>query len=75
MIEISIFPNPVVDQINITTAQSANVEIFNMAGQKVYSGSFTDEHFTIPTRNFQTETYLVRVSSENGVSIQKVIIK
>lgn len=74
-IEISIYPNPATEYINIESAQASNVEIFNMSGQMVYSTTFSDNHLTVSTGNLTAGTYVVKVTSAGTTKAQKVIIK
>lgn len=74
-IEISIYPNPSTEHINVTADFIQRVEIFNMAGQKVLDNTCNDSHVVIPTSNFTAGTYLVTVTINSGKTTRKVIIQ
>lgn len=74
-IEITLTPNPATENISITSEQITAVEIFNMAGQKVFNGTYNDNNITIPVGSFTAGTYMVRVTSDAGTAVRKVVIK
>lgn len=74
-IEITLAPNPATDHINIASDQIRAVEIFNLAGQKIFNKTYSDNNITIPTDNFSAGTYMVRVTSDAGTTVRKVVIK
>lgn len=71
---VSIYPNPSADKINIdlTGIQAQSVEIFSMNGQQLYSTIPTTSMLTISLNNFASGVYFVRIVSEEGVILQKI---
>jgi hypothetical protein len=73
--QVKVFPNPAVDQINIYMNQpKTNYELvmMNDIGQQVYTASFTDEH-QIDAKKFGKGLYIVEV--RNTKSKEKVTRK
>lgn len=72
---VSIYPNPANNVINVNAASNINnVEIFNMMGQKVAAFDANDTHVQINTTALSNGMYLMRITTENGVSNQKFTV-
>jgi sugar lactone lactonase YvrE len=74
--QISVFPNPSSGTINIQTSAlptDATLEIFNIAGERVYSEKMNSQFATI-TLNQPSGVYTVQLSSTTGTSVQKITI-
>jgi len=71
-LEVSLYPNPVNDVLNIETALDIQtVEIYNIQGQKVLSSNQKQ----INTQNLSAGIYLVNITDTNNNKISKKIIK
>jgi hypothetical protein len=69
-----VYPNPVGDELYIQSAlQIKKVEIYSLAGALLFS----DNHFTerISMRNFADGVYLVRIYTDKGSVVSKVVKK
>lgn len=72
--ETAIYPNPATDVININTTQNVQrVEIFNMQGQlvKMEAGSVN----SISVKNLANGLYTMKLTTDNGVSVHKIVKK
>lgn len=72
--ETAIYPNPATDMINISTDnQIQRVEIFNMQGQlvKVQTGEVT----SISVKDLANGLYTLKLTTDNGTSMHKIIKK
>ncbi|NTV83911.1 MAG: T9SS type A sorting domain-containing protein, partial [Bacteroidales bacterium] len=75
-IEFSVYPNPVSDQLNITTdVEMTQVEIFNQLGQRVYSQVVKNTFFNLNTSEFNSGVYYIRITTENGIATEKVMVR
>lgn len=75
-IEFSIYPNPVYNQLNITSGvEMTEVQIFNQLGQVVYSEVVKNTNFTLNTLGFNTGVYFVRIITEQGIATEKIMVK
>jgi hypothetical protein len=75
-IEFSIYPNPVHNQLNITSGvEMTEVEIFNQLGQVVYSEVVKNTNFSINTLGFNSGIYFVRIITEQGTATEKIMVK
>lgn len=72
--ETAIYPNPATDMINISTDnQVQRVEIFNMQGQlvKVETGEVT----RVSVKDLANGLYTLKLTTDNGTSMHKIIKK
>jgi hypothetical protein len=75
-VEYSIYPNPVTDQLNITSEnEMIQVDIFNQLGQKVFSQVLKNNFFNLNTTGYNSGVYYVRITTENGIATEKVMIR
>jgi hypothetical protein len=65
------YPNPATTLLTIIGNDIQNIEMYNLVGQKIYSG--TDN--TINTEDFAPGTYFVKVTTSKGVLTKKAVIK
>ncbi len=75
LIEVSVYPNPANDYMQITSDQIQRVEVYNMMGQLVFEQLYSDSHVVIPTSGMAPGTYAVKVTASNGTVTKQVIIK
>ena len=74
-IRISIYPNPTTDVLNIASESINRVEVFNMAGQRVWDGSYSESEITIATGNWAPGTYMVKVTANGTAKVEKIIVR
>lgn len=80
---ISIYPNPVKDQLNILLqlpeSSKVEIEIFTMSVQKIYKTfawvSAGQNNVMIPFMGFPEGMYMIRITSEQGLNVVRKIIK
>jgi hypothetical protein len=72
--EIVVYPNPATDVININTTQNVlRVEIFNMQGQLVKTEAGPVN--SISVNNLANGFYTMKLTTDNGVSMHKILKK
>ena len=74
-IDVSVYPNPATNYVQITSAQIERVEVYNMMGQRVFDQLYGDTHVTIPTSGMAPGTYAVTVHTTDGKVTKQVVIK
>jgi photosystem II stability/assembly factor-like uncharacterized protein len=75
-VAFNIYPNPVNDQLNITSDEEmTQVDIFNQLGQRVFSQVVKNTYFNLKTSEFNSGVYYVRVTSDNGVATEKIMVR
>ena len=77
---VAIYPNPVVNQLNIQLSKQLNhaeVKVFNQMGQIVYGNKFDSlkNKESIDFKSLPAGTYMVYIKSDEGVITKKVIKK
>lgn len=72
--EINIYPNPVKDQINISTKDKiAKTEIYSLTGQLIKSTKL--ENNKLDVQNLKSGTYILKIIFENQKEITQKFIK
>lgn len=80
--ELKIYPNPAGEFVYVEAAfsnpQKINISILNMIGETMmtedlYSGTYLNKKFY--TGNFRQGIYFVRITSESGTTIKKLIMQ
>ena len=73
---ITVYPNPATNKftVNLAGSEKANIEMFNLVGQKVYSSTAT-EKAEINVSSFRPGIYMLKVSQNGKVYTSKVVVK
>ena len=69
---VRIFPNPFVDNLNISAPNFLNLQIVNIYGQEVYRSNNLE---TIQTNNWTAGLYLVKITTKEQITYTYKIIK
>lgn len=78
--EISLYPNPFLDEITINfssqNGSESKIEVFNVIGKLLLSQTTkTQQKFVINTAKLASGMYVVRITTDDGRIISKKIIK
>lgn len=75
--DITVRPNPTSNQFTVELAENteANVQLFNLLGQEVYSAKVNQPAISINVTDFNPGIYMLRVSQNGNVYTSKVIVK
>ena len=72
--EAVVYPNPATELVNINTSDNVQrVEIFNMQGQLVKVE--TGEVKSVSVKDLANGLYTLKLTTDNGVSMHKIIKK
>lgn len=74
-IEVSVYPNPATEFVQINSENIERVEIFNMLGQQVFGQEYGDNHVVISTAGMAPGNYVVKVTTSSGTMTKQVVIK
>ena len=76
MAGISIYPNPTEGKLTVTNTNNYNntIEVVNVAGQVVYTGS-SDKTVSLDLTGKEAGVYFVNITNELGSLTEKVILK
>lgn len=80
---IEIAPNPVSDEFRldldfVSTAENVTIEIYDVMGRTLKTEQFTKlrtQSMTYDVRQWQSGTYFLRVTTEEGIRTKRVIVK
>ncbi|MCX6306606.1 MAG: T9SS type A sorting domain-containing protein [Bacteroidetes bacterium] len=66
---ISIYPNPASNQVSVEFKEARallfrKIEIYNLFGTKLFSGSFPSRKYTIDTKKFPAGLYILRINAD-----------
>jgi len=75
--ELKIYPNPTDGELQVTSyeLQVTSIEIFDVMGKKLLTSppSLTSPETTINIAHLPTGLYFLRITTENGVTVRKVL--
>ena len=71
---ISVYPNPANELVNITTSGKGKVEVYNIAGELIYSEIINNVNSTIDISNFVDGVYLLEITSNEQRYNHKLIV-
>jgi hypothetical protein len=72
--KVIVYPNPVKDILNLSfDKEITNVSILTLLGQEVLNKDINANEGTIDTTNLASGTYLVKVTSNDGIKTLKII--
>ena len=72
---INIYPNPATDFLQISNITNAQIEIYNIYGQKVLSPYLGDCECYVDVTSLSPGTYIVKVFNEELMITEKIIIQ
>lgn len=71
----SIYPNPVKNELNITSASNLkNIKIINAVGQEIENKNVSGNHYKINTSTYNKGIYFVQIESEKGKTTKKFVV-
>ena len=70
-----IIRNPATDVLNIASESISRVEVFNMAGQRIWDGQYSENEISIATSNWAPGTYMVKVTAQGTAKVEKVLVR
>jgi len=74
-IAVSLYPNPTVDQMQISADRVLRVEVFNLAGQKMMDNEYNDSRVVLDASHLTSGTYMVTVTTNSGKTTKKVVVR
>ncbi|MCA6361531.1 MAG: T9SS type A sorting domain-containing protein [Bacteroidetes bacterium] len=77
LLAVRSFPNPANESLRIELEQpsgTARIELLNLQGEVVEQFATTNTTHTLSTASIPSGTYLLRVSNDTGVRVQRVVI-
>lgn len=74
--DIQIYPNPANELLNVIVTKKSVIQLLDIQGKEVLfeMKAKENEKTEIPTSNFKSGTYLLKIMNEHSVKIQQVVI-
>jgi hypothetical protein len=74
--ELSLYPNPASDKVNVTSNVAMNqVIVMNYVGQVVYNAQLSGENSVVlNTASYEAGIYVVQINTANGLVTKRVVI-
>lgn len=69
-----IYPNPATTALNIESADG-RLQIYDLAGRLIHQATLRDGHTTIDVSRWNKGAYLLRITTSEGSTNQKIVIK
>ena len=73
--ELVIFPNPARGKVTIKTKAGANVSLYDLSGRQLLCGRSDGDRVMLDVSSFSRGTYIVRVVTPAGVSVERLIVE
>lgn len=75
--QISVFPNPASDfiQVNCFEMQNGEYEVLDIRGQRLVNGCISGSYFRVNVSNFPSGVYLIRVYNEGAFASSRFIVE
>ena len=74
---INLYPNPVSSILTLSSkdVNMESIEIMTITGQSVYTKLAKSDFITLDVSSFTKGLYLVKILTDNGVSLKQLIIQ
>jgi hypothetical protein len=72
-LNITVFPNPAKDKLTIGCTQKSEIEILNLEGQILKKLTSDGIHTTVDLANLSAGIYIIKVKTEEGITVKKFI--
>ncbi len=73
--DITVFPNPAINTLNINTEEkNYTLSVFDMLGKQVFKASEINGATAINVEKMNTGLYVIKINSENGTHTQLVVV-
>lgn len=68
-----IYPNPTQGELNVRCTGMREITVFMPNGQTIEKINVNDDNYTLNMNDYKSGVYYLRITTENGTSIQKVL--
>ena len=73
--EVAVYPNPTSSNVTIQAKGMNHISVLNTLGQVVYNANVGSDLQVLDMSQYGAGVYMVRVTTENGVGVQRVVVK
>ncbi len=72
---INVYPNPAEGFVNVKAEGLKNVELIDMMGRVISRNESSETVTTVDLSSLTSGIYFLRVTTESGVSLQRIAVK
>ena len=69
-----IYPNPTKDNLTITAENMTRITITNTLGQVIFDQEVSSDNEMINMSQYEAGVYMVRITTENGVAVERITV-
>lgn len=73
--EVAVYPNPTTSNVTIQAKGMNHISVLNTLGQMVYDTNVSSDLQVLDMSQYGAGVYMVRVTTDNGVGVQRVVVK
>lgn len=71
---VSVYPNPANDIINIVNAQNSTLKVYDMFGKLITSTEINNNNFVLNTSDLSAGNYMLQLTNGTSTTVQKIAI-
>jgi len=72
---VAVYPNPTTSNVTIQAKGMNHISVLNTLGQVVYDANVGSDMQVLDMGQYEAGVYMVRVTTDNGVGVQRVVVK
>lgn len=73
--EVALYPNPTTGSVTVKAQGMNHISVLNTLGQMVFDANVNGDLQVLDMSQYGAGVYMVRVTTENGVGVQRVMVK
>ncbi len=73
--EVNVYPNPTSNFVTVQANGMNHITVLNTIGQVVYDADVDGSIQSLDMSQYGAGVYMVHVATENGVGVQRVVVK
>ena len=73
-VSLAVYPNPAAEEVTLPALNAATVEVFNMAGHRVFHRYGVQGDYRLNVRDFRPGIYVIRVVEANRTAWAKICV-
>lgn len=73
--EVALYPNPTTGSVTVKAQGMNHISVLNTLGQMVFDANVNGDLQVLDMSQYGAGVYMVRVTTENGVGVQRVVVK